>query len=484
MLAPFAGPFIDEIRMPPTAYDPYQLSAAAVQPPPASLGRALLRIGPGLILAGSIVGTGELIATTNLGAKVGFAFLWLVLLSCFIKVFVQVELGRHAIASGETTLTSFHRLPGPGFLFTWWWFVMMLATQAQLAAMVGGVGQALHMAAFGEDTSFAERLHLSGRPELPWAALTALGTAGLLALGSYRVVERGSTFLVVLFTIMTVACVALLPGTGHSFGWGEIASGLSFEIPAGAIGAALAMFGITGVGASELIAYPYWCIEKGYARNVGPASSDGGWLERARGWLRVMQLDAWVCMLVYTVATLAFYVLGAAVLHKSTGGEGLPREVDRVFRKLAGMYEAVLGKEASVWFIVIGAFAVLYSTLFSATAANSRTLVDFLRVNRLIRLESAADRKHWVRLFCIAFPLLGLSIFIWFPDPVQLILLGGFAQALTLPMIATAALYLRYRRTDRRLTAGFIWDLFLWLSMLAFIVTAGYGVWDFLQKQF
>ena len=69
------------------------------------------------------------------------------------------------------------------------------------------------------------------------------------------------------------------------------------------------------MGASELVAYPYWCIEKGYARGAGPRADDDGWARRARGWIRVMQLDAWFSMVVFTIATVAFYLLGAAVLH-------------------------------------------------------------------------------------------------------------------------------------------------------------------------
>ena len=72
----------------PAVYDAYALTEAAAEEPPRTLRRAVRQIGPGLILAGAIVGTGELIATTNLGAKVGFALLWLVIASCFVKVFV------------------------------------------------------------------------------------------------------------------------------------------------------------------------------------------------------------------------------------------------------------------------------------------------------------------------------------------------------------------------------------------------------------
>jgi Mn2+/Fe2+ NRAMP family transporter len=459
--------------LPQGTYDPYVLSPEAVREPPATIGQALRKVGPGLILAASIVGTGELIATTHAGATAGFALLWLVLLSCVVKVFVQIELGRHAVSCGETTLTSFARLPGPGRLFVWWWFFMLLATQAQISAMIGSIGYTIHLVVPGVAQDLA-------RPALPWAVVTVAATALLLVRGTYRLIEYSMTILVVLFTFLTVACVVLLPfNKEYAFGWGEIASGLTFHLPAeqAVILAAFTMIGITGVGASELVAYPYWCIEKGYARNVGPHDASDAWLRRARGWLRVMQLDAWVSLVVYTVATLAFFLLGAAVLHSGATG-GLPGRVDGMLQRLTDMYVPVLGPTGALVFIVLGAFAVLYSTLVSATAANARMLTDFLRVTGFLAPRGPAERFRWVCWFCVGFLLLGLLLFVRFPNPVGMVMVGGVAQAVTLPMIAAAALYLRYRRTDRRLTPGLVWDAFLWLSLLAFFVAALYGVWS------
>jgi manganese transport protein len=462
----------------PTAcYDPYVLSSDGVREPPTTLRQALRKTGPGMILAASIVGTGELIATTHAGAKAGFAILWLVVISCFIKVFVQIELGRFAISSGETTLTSFARLPGPGRLLTWWWFFMMLTTQAQISAMIGGVGYTIYMV-------IPEATEGLDRPALPWAAAVALGTALLLVRGTYQRIERSMVVLVVLFTVLTVACVLLLPfNERFAFGWGDLAGGLTFHVPTdrAVILAAVAMIGITGVGASELIAYPYWCIEKGYARNVGPNDSSEAWRRRARGWLRVMELDAWVSLAVYTVATLAFFILGAAVLNAG-GAEGLPDEMDGLLRSLADMYAPVLGPRTAKIFIVLGAFAVLYSTLVASTAANSRSGTDFLRVNGLIAPRGPGERFRWVQRFSVGFMVLGFTLFAFFPNPVHMVMIGGFAQALTLPMIAAAALYLRYRRTDRRLTPGLVWSALLWLSLLAFVAAAVYGVWSQLRK--
>src|SRR5690606_22973688 len=102
----------------------------------------------------------------------------------------------------------------------------------------------------------------------------------------------------------------------------EVMQGMQFRLPPTddwriAVATALATFGIIGVGASELVVYPYWCLEKGYARYTGPRNESVSWAERAQGWLRVMHWDAWLSMVVYTFATIAFYLLGASILGRS-----------------------------------------------------------------------------------------------------------------------------------------------------------------------
>ena len=87
-------------------------------------------IGPALIIGAGVVGTGELIATTVLGAENGYSLLWLILVSCTIKVVMQNELGRCAIGTGETGLQALERAPGPRFRASWvvWLWSFMLAT--------------------------------------------------------------------------------------------------------------------------------------------------------------------------------------------------------------------------------------------------------------------------------------------------------------------------------------------------------------------
>lgn len=467
----------------PTSYDPYAMPPDAIQEPPKSLWKALRKIGPGIILAGSIIGTGELLLTTSLGAKWGFVFLWLILFSCVVKVFVQIELGRYAISSGKPTLGALNELPGPrlgAHWLVWWWFAMMLCTITQLGGMVGGVGQALDLAFPKFSPALAEALSgplpalaqfIDGHRAHPWAVLTALTAVVLLLSGGYRSIERITTLLVAGVTAVTVLCVAALPAAGYPITGEDIKQGFNvLALPVAALGAAFATFGITGVGASELYSYPYWCLEKGYARFAGPCDASDGWVRRARGWMRVLQLDAWVSMVVFTVATVAFYCMGATVLHR----QNLVPDETQMMGTLSKMYVPALGEWTMIGFL-IGAWAVLFKTLYVASASNSRLVADFIGLNGWVRYESASHRGRWIKLFCVLFPLVALGLFVWLPNPRTLVTIGGIAQGATLPVISVATLYLRYRRTDRRIAPSKWWDVCLWLAALSISGVAVYA---------
>ena len=106
----------------------YARSKESFREPPQRLGSVLKHLGPGVILLGAIVGSGELIMTTKLGAEAGFFMLWLVFVSCFGKFVVQAELTRHTISSGKTFLQVFSNLPGPRFQRPIWLSLEWLAT--------------------------------------------------------------------------------------------------------------------------------------------------------------------------------------------------------------------------------------------------------------------------------------------------------------------------------------------------------------------
>ncbi len=88
---------------------------------------ALRYVGPGLILTAGIVGTGELVLTPRVAAEHGFTLLWLILLGCIVKVFVQVELGRYSVATGLTTLRAARYAPRPALPRLWSLFLWLSA---------------------------------------------------------------------------------------------------------------------------------------------------------------------------------------------------------------------------------------------------------------------------------------------------------------------------------------------------------------------
>ncbi len=684
----------EENTLPPDQ-DPADTSGVVA--PPRGFAATLRQLGPGLIIAGSIVGSGELIATTKTGAQAGIVLLWLIILGCLIKVFVQIELGRVAITHGVTTLAALNRVPGrigPANWILWFWLAMMAASIAQLGGIVGGVGQSLAMAfplrgdyldaiempsakdldqylewdhlllsafdwqllesapllqetpaanrgdpialrtpgwleealarnaalrdalpreeqdalraafaaAFPAEAiapralaarrealrarfeSFnhraierrltelgqakqlntppaeetvrriarghailaeqltqqhrrladrfprrvlealvAQQLVRDNRAELSalrksleqsseashsllaercryleaevanaarrcevltemttwddkyWAALVTFVTIGLLYNGRYGVVQNLSTVLVVLFTFVTMGNVVSLQTTEQwRLSAAELWRGLSLGLPDGqGLKIALATFGIIGVGATELITYPYWCIEKGYARYTGWRSDDPGWAARARGWMRVMHWDAFLSMLLYTVATVAFYLMGAAVLHN----EGRDPDGMRMVSTLVAAYVPVFGAYAKYLFLV-GAIAVLYSTFLVANAGHARMFTDGLKLFGLLDRHSQQAHNRSITFFCVLLPLVCLTIFWSGINPVEAVAFAGMMQATMLPMIGIGALYWRFTATDPRLAPGRGWDVLLVLSCVGLLVVGVFGVWQ------
>ncbi len=178
-------------------------------------------------------------------------------------------------------------------------------------------------------------------------------------------------------------------------------------------------------------------------------------------------------MLVYTFATVAFYLLGAAILGRS----GLDPKGSEMIRMLAVMYEPVFGHSAQLLFL-FGAFAVLYSTFFVANASHARTFSDALRVLGLVGGSDAAHRFR-VKLLSGIFPFVCLVFYIAIPQPALLVLISGVIQAVMLPMLAGAGLFFRYRRIDQRVAPGVAWDICLWISAAGMLVA---GVWAFWTK--
>ena len=439
--------------------------ASDVRQPPKTFGAILKSVGPGLIISANIVGSGELIATTVLGAEVGFLLLWFIIFSCFIKVFVQVELGRFAISEGVSILEALNRIPGPRLVVSWvlWlWLFMFVGTLFQLSGMVGALAQVFDLGVHGEPQEGPSGL---------WPVLIAVAVIIPLIIGRYKLIERFATSMVVLFTFVTIGAVISIQFTDQwAIGLGDIGKGLSFRMPP-SFTTAFYVFGITGVGASELIYYPIWCLEKGYAKYVGPRQDTPEWTERARAWVRVMRIDAWLAMVIYTVATVAFYLLGAAIL------EGKPVENATLMATLSTMYSEAFG-QVGRWVFLVGAFMVLFSTLFISTASNSRLIASGTTVFRIFKTPSEQRRQLIVRIGSVGIPCLLVLVYWTVGKPLTLVFIGALGQAMILPFLGLAALFFRHHQTLPSLRPDPAWTTFLWTSYFLMLAVGLYNVWE------
>ncbi|MGI9495213.1 MAG: Nramp family divalent metal transporter [Mariniblastus sp.] len=449
--------------------DTYTRHSSGILAPPETFAASLRHFGPGFILSASIVGSGELIATTLMGAKAGFTLLWFIIFSCVIKVVVQLEFGKHAISSGETTMEALNSLPGPKLgsanWSIWLWLVLMLTKTLQLGGIIGAV-------VLGVEQLFPALGPGLSEGVLPTRILTTLVVAVSVSMlvfkGYYSILEKASLFMIAVFLVFTLASLAMLQTTPSAITGAEFTSGLIPNWPdQTTLLIAIGAFGITGVGGDEILAYNYWLIEKGYASYAGPREDTPTWEKRAKGWIRVMYWDAILAMVCYTLMTSMFYLLGAAILHRA----GTLPAKGNLIEVLGTMYTQTLGSGAKFVF-VIGAVVVLYSTMFAALAAWTRLYADAFGQIGWIDFHNPKSRKKTIGIIACIFPLAWAALYLFFEAPGQLVIIGGVITGVILLLVVFAAMYFRYRRLDSRLSPSKFYDAALWISATAILAVA------------
>ena len=403
-----------------------------VREAPTGLGGLLRNIGPGVVVSGSVVGSGELLVTTRMGADVGFVFLWGVIVACLVKFFIQLELGRQCILHQNTTVQALDRVPGLRFRNTSWaaW-VCVIGYFSVMVAAIGILGSVAGLMV----TVFP------GISYNVWVCLIFIALSILLYRGLYKDLEKMITVLVASFSLIVLGCVLAMQGTAQAITDADLSSGFGFAMPPEGAFVALALMGSVGATAVELFMYPYWVIEKGYPKFVGPPDGTDAWRERYRGWMRVLTTDALVCTLIALVITCAYYLLGASILNRMNV---VPQGME-VVEQVSLIFTQSLGPWAKSVFM-IGGFCTLFSTLLVFTASSGRITVDFLEKIGIGSLSHSDARIRLLRILQIGFPLIWLFVTVMIPDtPLALVLIGANANNLLLIPLAYGVVHLAMR---------------------------------------
>ena len=405
---------------------------------------------------GAIVGSGELIATTLLGTQVGFLLLWIVILSCLVKVVLQEQLAYYVITSGGTLLDAFDLFPGPrirGVSWLSWVFLTYLTLTVLSVGGIVGMSAATISLMTGRET-----------PTL-WVILIGLVTILFFRRGSYGRIERFFMILVGTFSACQIIALFLLQRTEFSIRWSDLGSGFGLDLPPEGAYIALAVFGVTGLSATELVYYTYWCLEKGYGRYIGPPDGSLEWEDRARKWISVMRKDVLLTAVIYTTITVAFYLLGAAILHR-TQADLIQLEGLATARALSDIFTRSFG-DWSYYLFMGGAFLVLYSTYVSSCASMPRIAINFLERLGLVSNETLSQRDRWLNRCSMFIAVISVVIYLVSQAPVALILFfGGILGSIFLPLMGIVPLYLLRTRSPGQLQPGRFIHYLLWVCTI------------------
>ncbi|MET0887319.1 MAG: Nramp family divalent metal transporter [Mycetocola sp.] len=439
--------------------DPYVVDGSQIKEPPKNLLGRFRFLGPGMITSAAVVGSGELLTATALGAQAGFMLFWLVFVSTFVKVWVQIELARWTISTGRVAIAGYDDVP-PRLGKRGWMAWLVLLMFLQFLTSQAGV---ISAAAFAFSTLFP----IGGEPYSllsigSWVAILAVVAIAIHLANKYSIVERVSTVFVFAVTAFAVTMVFLIQGTEFAWSGADIGEGFQFQIAIGAVGIALAMFGLTGVGAGEMTAYTYWCVEKGYAAWTGPKDASADWERRARGWIAVMKVDAWVSWVIYTISTAAFYMLGAAVLHP----QGIVPAGTEVMTTLSGTFEAGIGAWGATIFL-LGAGLALFKTIIANVPSLGRQIGNTLSLFGAFDWFDQDQRDRWMRWIMIILPLVWGLFGTIVSSPLPLVLLAGVLNAVFLIGVAIATIYLSRTQTDPRVKDGKPTTVMLLISALS-----------------
>ena len=417
--------------------------------PPQSLLQRLKYIGPSIIVTGSVVGSGSIALTPLLGAAAGFTLLWWLLLSMWSKPLIQAEISRYVIVKKQTFLEAFAHMPGfkttirgkTTSWLVWFMFIGVIPSIAGMGGLAGAVAQ-------------AGNLMIPFISVEAWVVTSCLITWLILYWGSYKTLEKTLLAMVAFFSLVTLIIAISMQTTSYQVTGQDLIQGLSFSFPLDHVALALAVFGFTGISYGEIMAYTYWCLEKGYAKEEGESLQD------TRAWIKVMQTDVWVTVLFVTIGTVPFFLLGAGVLNEL--GLYPPPDGD-IIKTLLSMFTGILGNWAK-WLFILLAFFVLFSTFISGTAAFTRTISDYLISMGLV-LEKPSTRQQLIKLIAFLVPLFSAIAYFLLPNPLTLIMIAGVWAALGLPIVNIGALYLA-SKLDSEFQPKKSTKMFLWLTLV------------------
>ncbi|MBI2301672.1 MAG: Nramp family divalent metal transporter, partial [Armatimonadetes bacterium] len=342
--------------------------------------------GPGAVLVGLSIGAGEIVVWPRLVAQHGEGIVWAAVLGVFIQLWINLEVGRWTVCTGESVFTGFRRLwLGTAPLFILFTILGWLAPG--WARVSGSSLKALLVGPDGWGSDPA------------WTGIT-FALVVLVLFGPkmvYQSVEKVIEVLVVI-VVVGLICVAVAVGTGDS--WRALGTGLLSVgyVPAGLDVKKLFIAVVfAGAGGTANLFYTFYLRDKQIGmgarmpmlqnplRGRSEAMPAAGFrftetaenVARFRDWFRYVCQDQWLFFFFLNALTILLFIFGSlAVLYPQ---HIVPAE-GRLIWDEAAVLGQVWGRFGTTVFLLVG-FATLFSTQLALVDGVARSLSDIVYTN-------------------------------------------------------------------------------------------------------
>ena len=390
-------------------------------------------LGPGIAVAATGVGAGDMVAASVSGARYGFAVVWAAALGALLKFMLNEGVARWQLATGTTLLEGWVQRLGKWVQY-YFLVYLILWSFVVSGALISACGLAGHAIAPGLSVK-------------AWGIIHSLVAATIVAIGRYEHFER------LMKVFIGVMFVALL---GCAFWVSPPATTLARSVtmaagPQGSSRFILSVIGGVG-GTLTLLSYSYWMRER---RWEGPQ------------WTGAVRFDLTVAYVLTGLFGVAVMVLAAQVLHT----QGVSIKGEEGVLKMAAMLGDVIGPVGH-WAFLVGFWGAVTTSVLGVWQGVPYMFCDFVGMMKRLPPEQheaiMSTRSPWYRsyLLWLAVPPLVLLFF----EPVGLIVVYSIIGALFMPFLAGTLLYMNSRRdwVGDKLRNGWLTIVLLALSLVLF----------------
>lgn len=436
-------------------------------------------IGVGIVVMGLAMGTGELILWPHLVTKFGLGLLWLALLGISAQYFINQEVARHALATGEGFFMTSARVFKWSALF---WFIA-----APLMYVWPGWASAI-------GTTLTELFGFGTHLTWAWATLVLVLVFTYSGRIAYVMLERTlkitvPSFFLMLLTIsffnLSVADVKNAFAGIVNFGF--IPAGIDMNVLLGAVVFA-------GAGGMLNLCVSLWYRDKqfGMGKYIGritnpvtgkeEAVSATGYtfetneenMKKWRGWMRFVKIDQGIIFWFLGFITLVLLSVNAYAVLTPLGlvPEGL--DVAVVQAKIFGEHWGPFGYNL---FLVM-AFLMLFSVMWTVIDALTRIMSDILYTNcrvgpfsKYLTKFSGVSVSKLYYFIITAVVIIG-AILIPLKQPLTLLVISAVLGGLTMAIYTPFLIYLNNFRLPKPLRPNWITNIAMMAISVFFIFFA------------